>query len=277
MALLHIAGFVAFASVVLILTQDVQIFPGVLFSLFSSARRDLRSLPQGVESVFIKTKDGKSLELWRLPAAEDVPKRPFVGLAFHGNAGTVDDFFLMQLWFQELGMTSYGFDYRGFGKSSGWPSEKGICSDGDAVWDYITGREKIDADKIIVCGFSVGSAPAARIAALHQPKLLVLVSAFTSIKDVIRSKLLFRFLAPFCWWRLSTIDYVRELRSTALVLLHGTRDNIVPAKHAEQLEKAYCGSGGVERIMLEGLDHNMVFYSGMKQLGEAALRVIEPA
>lgn len=269
--LVHALGAALFVAVFLIVTQDLQLFPGAVLSLFRGRTRRPKSLPFGVESQFIESEDGCRLELWRLAAEH--PER-YVALVFHGNAGSLENFFLMQLWFQEHNITSYGFDYRGFGLSSGWPNERGLERDSDAVWRYLTEREKLDPSQIIVCGFSVGGAFAARIASIHQPRLLMLVSAFTSVAAVLREHPLLKVLAWSCWNRLPTERYVAELRNTSLLLMHGGRDPIIRCHHTEQLAKRYTGSGGVEAVIIPDARHNDVFFAGRHQLGLAMQRML---
>jgi uncharacterized protein len=272
-ALWFIAQIIGFL-VLIVLTQDIHVFPGVLFSLFKSSSRDPKTLPSGVESAFITTVDGKRLEVWHLPAAEGIGRLPYVGIVFHGNGASLEKFIALQLWFHYMGIPSYGFDYRGFGKSTGWPSEKGIDRDSDALWDYIVRREQIDASRVIVLGYSVGGAPAARVAAIHQPRLLVLVSAFTTLKNAIREQPLLGFLAPFCWYKLATIDYVRKLRVSSLILAHGERDSLVLPHHTADLRDAYAGTGGVERITSKTAGHNTVFFVIQDELANAVTRYI---
>lgn len=252
----------------LVLTQDIHIFPGALFSLLRGRIRDPKTLPRGVESVFVTTEDGKSLEVWRLPADPLESSRfPYCAIIFHGNGASLENFFAVQLWFSSLGITSYSFDYRGFGKSSGWPSEKGINRDSDAVWQYVAERESLPANRLIVFGMSVGGAPAARIASIHQPKVLILVSTFTDLKQVVREQFLVGFLAPFVWYAMRTIDYVRELGQTHLILAHGEKDRLIRPYHSEKLLEAYKGSDVPARITTLVPGHNSTFFAVRNQLG----------
>ncbi len=254
--LLGASGFVLF----LVVTQDVHIFPGALLSLFSGRTRDPRTLPSGVESIFISTPDAKKIELWRLAPQQEVPQKDLVALIFHGNGGALESFYLFQLWFSSLGICSYAFDYRGFGKSSGWPGEKGISTDSDAVWSYCVEREKLDPQQIIIFGFSIGSGPASRIAALHSPRALILTSPFTDLRRVVREHGLLAILAPFLRHRFPVKAHIEKLKSTSLLLVHGGNDKIISRVHAEELERSYRGSGQVTRLFSEGAGHNLVFY-----------------
>lgn len=272
--LLQVLGCFVFVAIVMVVTQDLQLFPGAVLSLFRGRERKPRSLPQGVESTFITTDDGCRLEVWYLPAEAPSCPLPYVGVIFHGNAGSLENFFLMQLWFQELNIPSYSFDFRGFGHSSGWPSERGLERDSDAVWRYVLEREQIDPSRIIVCGFSVGGAPASRIAALHQPRLLILVSSFTSVLHLLREHPLLKYLARFCWSKLPTVDNIAALKQTSLLLLHGENDTIIPAYHSSALQAAYTGSAKCELILLPNAGHNDVFFVGRKQLAAATLELM---
>jgi pimeloyl-ACP methyl ester carboxylesterase len=175
------------------------------------------------------------------------------------------------MWLADLGILSYSFDYRGFGRSTGWPSERGFNKDSDSVWSYVTDREGVSAKQIVVVGISVGSAPASRIAAIHQPKLLLLSSAFTDLKSAARAQPVVGLLAPFVWHRFPTVEHVSRLKETHLLLAHGLRDKIVPPHHSEVLREAYVGGGNVRRLTSEDTGHNMAFYGLKDELKEAML------
>ncbi len=258
-----------------IFTQDLQVFPAVIFSALKRKGRRNSPVPLEVESTFVDTSDGKRLEVWRVDAAPDIEAKPFVALIFHGNAGNVENFFALQLWFHYLGIVSYAFDYRGTGHSTGWPSEKGIALDSDAFFEHVIKREGVRPDQLIVFGFSVGGAPAARIAAVHEPKLLILMSAFTGAKRVLRETAFMRVFAPFLWWRLSTIDSVSKLRFTSLILAHGDRDRTIPPIHARDLLAAYSGAGHSELLTESKSDHNNLFFTVREELASRMIAALE--
>lgn len=227
-----------------------------------------KKIPPPVEGSFIESTDGTRLEVWRHPPRRKSELSSYVAVIFHGNGGPVENFIFSQMWFAELGIASYDLDYRGFGRSGGWPSEKGIYRDSDAFWEYVVQRENLEPSQIIVLGISVGSGPAARIAALHQPKLLLLSSAFTDLKSAARAQPVLGVLAPFVWYKFPTIDYVRKLERTDLLLAHGLRDRIVPPNHSELLEDAYSGTGRVRRVFSEEADHNSAFFALTNEMEE---------
>jgi len=227
-------------------------------------------LPKGIESKFIQTSDGKTLEVWKLdPTPEE--KKPYIGIIFHGNGGSLEDFLLTQLWFQELGITSYGFDYRGYGRSSGWPSENGIEIDSDEVWKFILNEEQVNPNQVLVCGVSLGTCPATRIASLHEPHLLILVASFTNVKDKIRDTLFLKPISKFAWYLFPTDKYIQAIRKTNVILLQGDKDNIFPLKHSKKLFELYKGSGDISYLTIPKAGHNNVFFLGWRILSEKVL------
>lgn len=266
----YILGFALF----LVLTQDLNIFPGAYNTklMFWSQRN--KEIPREVESIFIPSKDGTRLEVWHYRSELQTPLSKYVAVVFHGNGGAVENFLFVHMWFAELGISSYGFDYRGFGRSSGWPNEKGIYLDSDAAWEYVCEREKLPSSQMISVGISLGGAPAARIAALHQPKLLLLSSAFTDLRRVVGSRFIIGLLAPFVWSKFPTIDFIRQLKETNLVIAHGDRDSTVSHSHAAELEQAYSGSGEVRKLISRDGGHNMAFFDLKDELKVAVTALL---
>ena len=128
----------------IISTQNFQIFPGAVISAFSNYEG--RGTPKDVEAHFIKTEDNKTIEVW---SKNKGSKK--VALIFHGNGGDISNFFAYQDYFSSIGYTTYAFDYRGYGKSSGWPSETGIYLDTDAVIKFILEKEQITSKNLNPC------------------------------------------------------------------------------------------------------------------------------
>jgi uncharacterized protein len=270
MNLFEVASYLLGFVVLVILTQDIHIFPGAFLSKAKFWRRN-RKPPSNVESIFIKASDATKLEVWRHAAEHETRLREFVAIVFHGNGGPMENFLFIQMWLGQLGIVSYNFDYRGFGRSEGWPNERGIYLDSDAVWEYVLAREKVDQSQVIIVGVSVGSAPAARTAAKHQPKLLLLTSAFTSLRGAVRAQPVIGLLAPFVRHKLSTIEHIRNLKSTHLLLAHAVNDKIVPYSHSSELEAAYAGAGRVLRLSTTEAGHNMAIYALKNELAKTLM------
>ena len=117
----------------------------------------------------------------------------------------------------------------------------------------------------------MGSGPASRIAAQYHPKLLLLSSAFTDLRCAVRSHKIVGLLSPFVWHKFPTIDHVRALKSTDLVIAHGMNDKIVPPGHSVQLEASYGGQGRVRRFASDSAGHNLAFYALKDELSSTLI------
>jgi fermentation-respiration switch protein FrsA (DUF1100 family) len=221
-------------ALIVILTQDLQIFPGAVGGLFERRTRDRESIPSGVESLRVMTADHESLEVWRL----SVPHSRRVAVVFHGNAGDVANFFSYQKYFAEMGVTSYGFDYRGYGTSTGWPSEEGLYRDADAVIEEALQRESLARSALIVTGISIGTGPAAYAAAKYQPGVALLITPYTSLPDVIGATPLFGIFRPFVWHTFPVKRFIATLSGTCVVIAHGKNDTIIPFDMGHQVYQA---------------------------------------
>ncbi len=258
--------YIPFLFVVIIfVSQDALIFPGAVFAFFSPPAED-ELLPENVESFFVSTEDGVRLETWRMPAGKPRSDGLKVAIVFHGNGGSIRNFFPMQRWLAEIGFVSYAFDFRGFGKSSGWPSEKGIYADGEAIWQEILRREGVSAKEVLLFGISVGTGFAAELASRKQPAVLVQLSPYSSIPAVAREQRLIGFLTPLLRYSVPNAEYVSQLRTTCLIVAHGSEDVIILPHHSDTVTSQYVGSGGLHYIKQEQTGHNDLFWKVGEQL-----------
>lgn len=244
------------------LTQDIQIFPGVF------DRRSEGYLPSGVQQVIVRTADDELLEAWRVAGKGD-----FKGVAViaHGNGGTVEFFFPYQEWLAEMGITSFGFDYRGFGYSTGWPSHRGLLLDTETVLKEAARREGVAESDIIFIGISIGTGIAATEAARVGAKTVVLFSPYTSLDALVRSMPLVGLAAPLLNYRYSTIDSLRAHAPACLIIAHGKQDTTIPFYHAVQLKEALSPHSVVHLVASERAGHNDLFFAVASGVGAALL------
>jgi len=118
------------------------------------------------------TPDGQRLHGWFFPLSEKSPVLIFC----HGNAGNISHRIENVKFLVSKGISVFLFSYRGYGKSSGRPSEKGIYIDGLAACDYLTKIEKISSDRIAVFGRSLGGSVAIEIALKRKARCLIIES-----------------------------------------------------------------------------------------------------
>jgi hypothetical protein len=182
------------------------------------------------EAVTITTEDRERLAGWWVPAAQ--PRGTV--LIFHGNAGNISHRLDYLAMFHKLNHNSLIIDYRGYGNSTGSPSEQGTYRDAEAAWRSLTGERGIKAGEIVVFGESLGAAVAAWLAARVNPRALVLASAFTSVPDLgaqVYPFLPVRLMSRFSY---DTIGAVRSLKSP-LLIAHSPQDDIIPYSHGRAL------------------------------------------
>ena len=252
--------------------QDILIFPGV-FIRRASGPRDARSLPAGVESEFVVTADGRRIEVWRLGPHAGVGTKTAV--LVHGNGEVLDEFISVQRWISRLGYSTYAFDYRGFGLSSGWPSERGIYRDVEAVFAEALRRDGTEAAQSLVLGRSIGAGPAAYLAARYQPAILVLLSPYLSIPEVVRGMDFYRHFTPLLWYRFPTEEYMQQLQGTCVVLAHGEKDTIIPAAHTRKLAQGLRGKLAVQVVMGPDVGHDDLLLQARIGVDEAIRRCAE--
>ena len=185
------------------------------------------------ESVEIATPDSEILHGWFVPA----PAAAGTVLFFHGNAGNISHRMDYLLMFHRLGYNTLIFDYRGYGQSSGSPSESGTYLDAQAAWRYLTETKGIPLTRIVLFGESLGGAVAAWLATREKPALLVLASAFTSVPDMAAKIYPFLPVRLLSRFEYSTIDYLRTVTCPVFVA-HSPQDDIVPFAHGRALYQA---------------------------------------
>ncbi|MFP6584379.1 MAG: alpha/beta fold hydrolase, partial [Candidatus Hydrogenedentota bacterium] len=122
---------------------------------------------------------------WFVPANGD--SRGAV-LFSHGNAGNISHRVESIRIFRNLGLDTFIYDYGGYGKSTGSPSEQRCYADIRAAWRYLTESHGIPADQIILFGRSLGGGPTAQLATEVEAAAVILESTYTSIPDMARQQ-----------------------------------------------------------------------------------------
>ena len=185
------------------------------------------------EDVWFPTRDGERLHGWWITA-----ERPALGhvLLCHGNAGDVTNRLPYARLLAGAGLDVLLFDYRGYGRSTGRPSEEGTYADARAARGTLLARDGVHPGRLLYLGESLGGAVAARLALEHPPAGLILQSTFTSVRDMARLHypLIPRAVVPDAY---PTQSLIRDLRAP-LLLLHGAQDELVPLAHAQALYAA---------------------------------------
>jgi uncharacterized protein len=184
------------------------------------------------QDVAIPTADGETLRAWWIPAAR--PEAPVL-LFFHGNAGSREGRVHNLAGLHRAGLAVLIFDYRGYGGSSGTPSEAGLLRDGEAACDWL--RRAAGGRPIVFFGRSLGGAVAARVALSRAPAGLILESTFTSAAEMARRVLPLPGIGRVIRSRYDVLGAVRRWQGP-LLMIHGEADEVVPFAMGRRLFEA---------------------------------------
>lgn len=195
------------------------------------------------EDVTLHTADGETLHGWFMPppgGPNVAGSRPGALLVLHGNAGNVSHQVGYLAIAARAGFAALAIDYRGYGRSSGAPSEAGLYRDVDTAWRHLVETRGMAPERIAVVGESLGGGVATWLATERKIGALVLVSTFTSVPDV---------GAPVYWFLpvriLSRARYGSLARMPRLdvpvLVAHSPADEIIPYSHAQALYQAARG------------------------------------
>ena len=194
------------------------------FVFFPSGGEDQTPASLGIrhESVRLTTSDGETLVAWQLE-----PERPIADVVyFHGNGGNLSIWLPVFAMLNASGLRVLAVDYRGYGLSTGRPSEAGVYRDAVAVAQHSL-RTREPARPLVFWGRSLGGAIAASATRTVKPDALVIESCFPDKAAVIRTNPVLRTLNLFASYRFDTVEMLRGFQGPVLVV-HGERDSIVP-------------------------------------------------
>ena len=223
---------IGYLVVVLVLTflETSLLFPAIRYPAgdWGAAAR------LGFEDIRFESADGTRLHGW-LAVHED-PRG--VLLFCHGNAGNVTHRAeVMEVLRRRLGMTVFVFDYRGYGRSEGRPSEAGVVADARAARDWLAQRMSVPAKDLVLMGRSMGGGIATRLAAEEGAAALILENTFTSAADVGAASFPFFPVRLLMRNRFETLAHIGSFTGP-LFISHGRADEIVPFAHGERLFQA---------------------------------------
>jgi fermentation-respiration switch protein FrsA (DUF1100 family) len=204
--------------------------PGMVFYPVASLYQTPRDWGLEYSEVTLETEDQVRLYGWFIP--REGARR--VVLFLHGNAGNISHRGESIRIFHRLGLNVFIFDYRGFGRSQGSASERGLYKDARAAWDWLTGKGGFSPDEVILFGRSLGGVVAAHLASDVSPGGLIIESSFSSARDLART--LFPLLSKmvFLRFRFNAEEYVEQVACPILVL-HSPDDEIIPYRLGRKL------------------------------------------
>jgi len=205
-------------------------------------------VPRGAEVIWLDHASGHT-EAWLLPArvssspspspspsgeppSEQPAARAWPLLLFaHGNAERIDDWGPAFIELSEWGLHVLLVEYPGYGRSTGTPSESALRDALLAAYDWAAADPRVDPDRIVAHGRSLGGGAVCLLAHQRAVRALVLESTFTSVRDLARER-----GWPASWVR-DPFDNVSVLEAYPgpVLVLHGARDALIPSAHARRL------------------------------------------
>ncbi len=200
-----------------------------------------------LEEYFITTKDGDSLNA--LLFKTKLKSKGLI-LYFHGNADNLQRWGKYSVDFTRLGYDILMMDYRGYGKSTGRPSETVLYKDALTTLDW--SQKNLHYKKLVIYGRSLGSAIASNLATAVNPDLLILETPFDELNGAIYEPLKpLLYLLPLRS-KFSNKSFLPKVKCKK-VIIHGTKDQVVPLSSALRLKPLL--SDGDQFVIIEGGSH----------------------
>lgn len=229
------------------------------------------------ETVRLDTEDGETLHGWWIPAA-DVSRETRPGAAatptllfFHGNAGNISGRLESVRQFHDLGLNVMIVDYRGYGRSTGSPSEQGLYRDAEAMWQHLTGARGIDPSRIVLFGRSMGGGPATWLAVRESPGAVILESVFTNVPDIGAHHYPFLPVRTLASNQFDNASRVADIEAPTL-FIHSRGDRVVPFELGRAVYKA--ATEPKQFLEIEG-GHNDGFLVSAERYTRAIDRFLE--
>lgn len=199
----------------------------------------------------LTTADGEKIVLWHAPANAGMPTI----LYFHGNADEMGDRPLRFNYYHSRGFGVAYVSYRGYGGSTGSPSEAGLMADATASYDWLISKG-VEPSRIVLLGESLGSGVAVQLAAKREVGALALEAPYTSTVEV---------AAKIYWWlpvralmkdQFKSIDFIAAVFAP-LLIIHGEADELIPVEFGKRLFAA--ANQPKELEIVPGFGHDVLF------------------
>lgn len=217
------------------------------------------------EDVYVRAADDVTIHAWYI-AADSSPGGAV--LFCHGNAGNISHRLETIDFLQRLGFSILIFDYRGYGMSTGEPSESGVYNDARSCYEWLKAEKGFAAEDIVVFGRSLGGAVAIDLASKVPCRALVVESSFTSAADMARKIFPFLPTGLILRYKFDSVGKIEQVRCPVLVT-HSPDDDLIPYSMGQRLyerasqPKQFVNISGYhnDRNYLNGLEYRKAFES----------------
>jgi fermentation-respiration switch protein FrsA (DUF1100 family) len=203
-----------------------------------------------LEDVWLHAADAHLIHAWWLPRDGGQGAILFC----HGNGGNLSYWRpVIVALANKLGQSVLIFDYPGYGRSEGKPSEPGCYAAADAAYDWLIQSQRVPPEWITVFGESLGGGVATDLAARKPHRALVLTKTFTSVPDMAKKSPLTSASASLVHNQFDNLAKIGRC-SGPIFIAHGDRDRLIPLSQGQKLFKA--APQPKEFFLLKGCDHN---------------------
>ena len=220
-------------------------------------RKNWTPAPVGASDHAVAVSDDISLSCRFFPAADTAPNILF----FYGNGETANDYNGIAPLYTRIGVNFFVADYRGYGRSGGWPSFTTMLADSVKVLDYVEGKLKSEGygGSIFVMGRSMGRHSAFELAACHGVRLAGVI--IESGRPILGN---FVYGLPPQDAKALEAAYLQKVSSIAIpsLVIHGEEDTLAPVQQAVQMHQ--CFQSVDKRLLtIPGAGHNDLLYQGL--------------
>ena len=221
--------------------------PRMAFFPFTGEQETPREFGMPFEAVSLTTSDGETLRAWRM-AAPDARARI---VYFHGNGGNLSNWSPILTGIVRRGYSVFAVDYRGYGLSTGRPTERGLYRDVEAtVAQAWPGPQRTP---LVYWGRSLGGSMAAYGATVSKPDGVIIEAGFPSARAVVGGSPVLAILSVFASYRFPAGDFLNRA-NVPVLLMHGDRDSVIPYALGRQLHDEVTAPKTF--FTIAGGDHN---------------------
>lgn len=190
---------------------------------------------KSLNGVLFKTDSSKGLILW-LP----------------GGRGMIDSIGRNANYYTSMGYDLFVLNYRGFGKSEGEiSSERQFNADLQSVYDSF--KKEYGENHIVIFGYSLGTGPAAILAAANNPQMLIIKAPYYELKELVKKSIPLVPVSMLLKYEFKTFEALQKVKSQAIII-HGDEDTNINVEASQRLKKYLKKSD--EFIILKGQAHN---------------------
>jgi hypothetical protein len=253
-----LAGYLAVFALMFLAQRKLMYFPDTARTAPATAGLT------DVEEVTLATPDGVRLIAWHARAA---PGRLTL-LYFHGNGGSLAARTPRFKRFMAEGLGVFMLTWRGYGGSTGSPSETANVADAYVAYAALLARG-VAPERIVAYGESLGTGVAVQLAAQKPVAALILDAPFTSAVDVAAAAYPFLPVRLAMLDRYESIAHIGRVRVPVLVM-HGEKDRVIPAKLGRAL---YAAANEPKELVVMPLGgHSDLYFHGALEAVRSFLR-----